>query len=1066
MAVQSHLHPTLFCRQRQRIFLTRHQHESHSQYPRTRGRRRSHWDDPKTQRLGVSAVNAVAENNVSLLHGNFDFSLFKCQVPAELIPVGERLSKHRREAAEAGSFHILARRLGIIFEDILPSVPSLLRAYGARASQISSAMDNVSGAPQGVKEGVFGQHLGIDSTSIWAGATSGPSALCMHLLACMLARIWSPQEATAIWVELVEHRRQIIKAQASETNAATGSFNLSQLAAVHDIGRDTLEGWDASARAWLQIADGARKKQQVQVQLIVNNLSVAVKTQGTSEEEQLLNATGTPKENLHENVILNLCRALKTMNNLVSGNPQRISDGGVLLAMTSWHLYPDLIVLDRKALDISQGDELVHGGGIATISVSTSSDPHDKQNGVYWSLPLANLRYYGTVRCERSSFHDSKLSLLELQALALGASLDTPDTAMVASSILAALWKHCYTICEASRYSNLSWEQSSNASLHTNTPQEQVGKCSKAMQYMRALRGGVTLLLSEDKKDQDVAMHLVRYGANNAKSWIGNHAKHNHNFFDMASVPSLLKLINNADTRVQLLRQLCPQNRRFSEAHIIRYLKDDNSWGYVALSQATSEMPHTSKRRKAETDAVRPFPELEPPPNENWIFNSLASPSHAVTMDRVVLAEEVAYLESTLGFLHEDPDERTPVMFDLRLGSYELAAVFVRNDATMKNTRLTDAVPLEVVKNLLHSDSLNMSEVVECWLRYYKGPGRAHGKSLLVLGESVYHYRTYLPQTRVSMRMIKEPIYNWKWTRHLIDELELNRPIEIFRNEGNEPDGSEQDKSHEQYLGHYLTTPLAFAMILQFETGTISVQPEDPKDVMAISCGNSLFIARRLLQDPIYSLKSNRCAVIHAIGNVGKTGVALMHAPAGVQVREHDIDRWHVVSHSQFDGSQSDGTRFEGTSLHMSFTGGTGPVSVGPSGFRGMDAYYLETKVSLYDGGEWVADLDILKALEHSRAWAPDPLPSSGSCSHNTPFPWCGMQLVSIDCWEEILCPPPDSLVLRSGHSWMASLAGLSVGVSKRYTCVCLPKAEEFCWSCVANVVDSTRNKTDLLFIY
>jgi hypothetical protein len=88
----------------------------------------------------------------------------------------------------------------------------------------------------------------------------------------------------------------------------------------------------------------------------------------------------------------------------------------------------------------------------------------------------------------------------------------------------------------------------------------------------------------------------------------------------MAYVPSLLKLINSAHTRVQLLLQLRPQDRTFSEAYMIRYLKDDNSWGYVPLVQATREMPHTSKRRKVETVPVGPFSELKPPPDENWIF--------------------------------------------------------------------------------------------------------------------------------------------------------------------------------------------------------------------------------------------------------------------------------------------------------------------------------------------------------------------------------------------------------------------------------------------------------------
>jgi hypothetical protein len=153
------------------------------------------------QRIAASAVQLNPEVNFSVFHGNFDFSLYKCEAPVELVPLGERLSKQRRELAEKGPFHILARRLGFLFEEVLPNVPALLKAYGTRASEIVREFDTASSPPKGIADGIFGPHLGIDSTSIWAGATSGSSALLMHLLACMLARIWSSQEATAIWVE-------------------------------------------------------------------------------------------------------------------------------------------------------------------------------------------------------------------------------------------------------------------------------------------------------------------------------------------------------------------------------------------------------------------------------------------------------------------------------------------------------------------------------------------------------------------------------------------------------------------------------------------------------------------------------------------------------------------------------------------------------------------------------------------------------------------------------------------------------------------------------------------------
>ncbi|KAL2830887.1 hypothetical protein BDW59DRAFT_158322 [Aspergillus cavernicola] len=525
----------------------------------------------------------------------------------------------------------------------------------------------------------------------------------------------------------------------------------------------------------------------------------------------------------------------------------------------------------------------------------------------------------------------------------------------------------------------------------------------------------MTLLLSEDKKDQDVAMRLIRYGANYGRSWIGNHGKHSNNFFGMTHLPSLLKLIDAAETRVQVLLELCRAYPSISDAFIIRYLKDDKSWGYVSPVQVMKEKPRSNKRRKFEADPARGFSELEPPYDENWYFTSPSHSPHVMAMDRVVLAEELQISDSTFDYLHDDPDERTFVSFDLQMGCYDLAALFVRKDSRSRDDRFSDTVPIELVNDLLQSDSPEISE-------------------------------THLPQTRVSIRVIKDPIYNWKWTRQYIDLIETKGLVPVYRNKRGKVEGDSQDEAQEETLlyQYHMNVGLAFAIILQFETGTISVHPDDLKDVIAISCGNSLFIARSLLQDPIHSLRSNQCAVVHAIGNVSKPGVALMHSPAGVEIREHDIDRWHVVSHSQFDGSRSDGVQFESTSLHMSFTGGKGPVSVGPSGFRGMDAYYLETKVSLYDGGEWVADLDILKALERSRSWASHLEESKEACSHDASFTHSGMRLVAIDCWEEILSPPPAALILRPGPSWMARLAGLSIGSSKRYKCVSLPTDETF----------------------
>lgn len=53
---------------------------------------------------------------------------------------------------------------------------------------------------------------------------------------------------------------------------------------------------------------------------------------------------------------------------------------------------------------------------------------------------------------------------------------------------------------------------------------------------------------------------------------------------------------------------------------------------------------------------------------------------------------------------------------------------------------------------------------------------------------------------------------------------------------------------------------------------------------------------------------------------------------------------------------------FEGSTLHLWFTDKNQEVDVGYTGSQDQEVYVLESVVSLYGkGGEWVADLDILK---------------------------------------------------------------------------------------------------------
>jgi hypothetical protein len=158
------------------------------------------------QNLTALLLAGRQETSIALANLNFDFSLYKVEAPAEFKLLGEELNAPRRAAAESGTPHVTARKLGALFQRLLPPTPELIRAYDRRVSEIASSR---AVNPRGTKaDGVFAEQVGVDGTSIWAAATSGPESIALHLLACMLARIWSGSEATSIWVELVSERKK------------------------------------------------------------------------------------------------------------------------------------------------------------------------------------------------------------------------------------------------------------------------------------------------------------------------------------------------------------------------------------------------------------------------------------------------------------------------------------------------------------------------------------------------------------------------------------------------------------------------------------------------------------------------------------------------------------------------------------------------------------------------------------------------------------------------------------------------------------------------------------------
>ena len=195
-------------------------------------------------KLTTAFLQASQETTLAFANFNFDFALIKYDAPEEYRGLGDSLSRRRKDAAEDGPIHIIARKLSALFQTIIPEVSYLIQAYGRRATEIAKSP---SANPKDTsKAGVFADHIGADGTTIWATATSGDRAVTIHLLACILARIWTRTHAISVWSELIEQRREDLRQKLAGNES---SFQISDIAASRvEISRSQLDDWDASAR--------------------------------------------------------------------------------------------------------------------------------------------------------------------------------------------------------------------------------------------------------------------------------------------------------------------------------------------------------------------------------------------------------------------------------------------------------------------------------------------------------------------------------------------------------------------------------------------------------------------------------------------------------------------------------------------------------------------------------------------------------------------------------------------------------------------------------------------------
>ncbi|KAI0384433.1 hypothetical protein F5Y04DRAFT_229443 [Hypomontagnella monticulosa] len=1025
--------------------------------------------------FNTAGTSVRAEATNSLVNVNLDISLYTQRLvepPAEYAAVGQHLAPSRLHEAQEGTRHTIARKLGILFKEhnMLPSTPELIKAYGLRASEISRSS---TANPRGdVSHGAFAGMIGADATTLWAAATSGRPALQCHLLACLLARIWEPAEATSIWAEIVSRRKEELKQKLADE----GELGEEVLHAVtQEVLRSDLRDWDASVRAWMRVADSVMAKQQTQARLIIDNLSLPVNV----------------KPDTYGSVMSAWSAAMTQMEKLLCGVPLQVHAGDILLALVSWHLYPDMKCLSTENKDIHQHDPLVEGRGFLTLGLEPSPRVAKDFKSVYWALPLSHLRFYGRLpvtrtRSVRTSDQDRITVDEMLWAMIASFIADWDDGSVPTSSILEFVGD------TAMRLHDLWITTRQTESTEADSSGVPNGGCDSWLMMISRV-----CLRYKDRLGEERVRKLKAMGQRFGKL-------PSTPFQNVFNVPTYLEVARNLEDKISLFRDVAAS--RLREA--------GSTSGYDFLVAYKQSYIYDSKNKGSTTFHIYEYatacPEHGPPgdtSNHNpqhrrWFSIELGS-LNAIERDKVAehhleklkemgevadsidessplfyrtMEDNTAYQQSTshngnVVYIHESRQhKRGPTRRAMRNlvdeyvrmkpgRQHEPTAIFqviygrLDDVALLRRSAPGPVIHQESPKDQSSAKGSGKSIKVSGWelsaqkaIHYFQ-PDKvdlSRRSNVLYFGamqncaflgmefiESLY---SSLKGATVDVRVVQ---FDFKDALWLKSAIQMNRAAT--------PTVTQEDYTTPKLTIDLVDTATCFACIAMMETGSYNLIPDELRNVFAVGAADSLYIASALIRDPT----SKPTPLIgRFIGNIGRAGMAFMVPPKEPEIKSYtQIDEWYQYDHKEFDGKMED--CFKGTSLHLSFSEASQAVNIEFSGERDVEAYFLETLISVHDRETWIAELDILGALTDPHDRLVRNFLKTQPCSCG-PASTPAIKIISIDNFAEMIVPPRQAGIIRADGNWQARLAAASICLAKGYKVILKP--QKTCWGCLSKV--------------
>jgi hypothetical protein len=1021
--------------------------------------------------FNASAATFRAEATNALVNVNLEFNLFAKRFinpPAEYAGVGQHLATKRLKEAQDGTSHGVARKLGALFKDhtLLPTTPALIKSYGLRASEISQT---AAANPRGNdSHGPLAGMIGADATTLWAAATSGWTAIQCHLLACLLARMWEPPEATSIWVEIITKRRHILKTKLDEEGELDYETHL---AVTSDISRSDLFNWDASARAWLRVANRVMAKQQTQAKLIIDNLDIPVNS----------------KPDTYDSVIDAWASSMKQMENLLCGIPLQVHRGDILLGLLSWHLYPDMKCLLKEERTVLQNDPLLKDRGILTLGLEPSPRVANDCKSVYWALPLAHLRYYGRLPVTRVR----SLRTADWDRL----TLDEMLWAMVSSHIMAWNDNSTSTQMVLEFVSNVAIELHYALGYDVDTRKSEDAWLSNSV--LPSNTSWLTMIARvclqyKDRLREERVRKLQALGRR-------FHPGSGNPFNGIFNLETYLRAGRSIEDKIKLLREMlssgtASERRKYLNRYefIITYrysypntikekesrkpleafeyatalpeFGDDNTrshrrwivpkYGAKLSQQDVKDLE--SRQREIQTmkeniDSFDPHRPAFTRRGKRSRHYYQRRQQHLQNFTHTVIKETTRRTQS---FIYEEEDVKT-VWMEVDAGSsaaveYIVVSGSLDNVALIRVRNLAPVIhqsgtPNEQIKDKWPTNQLTIRQIMNLFQpAFVDFTECAVGKHVpdtsllaMTLVEDIYRD---MGDATIDVRAVQMDFTQAKWVSSAIMQAKGTSSA------GHTVSLEDDDRPPPYLHTGNIDTATCFACIAMMETGSYNLYPNELRSVIGLCASDSLYIVSCLLQDPADRL--SRPPILRFTGNIGRAGMAFMVPPLDPEIRRYDlIDEWYQYDHKPFTGVMED--CFQGTSLHISFSEASQAVNVNFSGGPDVEAYFLETLISVYSRAEWIAELDILGSVTNPNLTCD--AHQSEACSrkgHSTPE---ATTVISIDNFAELLVPPQQPGIIRAEGNWQARLAATALCLTKGYKVVI--KAPNACLSCLLDKV-------------